>query len=87
MTPKCEIRWIDSSGRSTEDSEEAVCLAVSTIISGPVGLEDANVRRFPCCAKHAVHLDQLVAKGIDRVTDGDRLCYTSQWSREPLCKP
>lgn len=82
MKAKCEIGWVDHNGAPTYDSNDAVCVAVSTIESGPQGAESANVRRYGCCEAHAKQLDQLVAKGADRVFDGDRYLYTSRWTRE-----
>jgi hypothetical protein len=82
---RCEIQWIDSKGNPTPDTDEAVCLAVSTmdyIASGA----PREVRKFPCCAKHAEELGTLVGRGKMVATDkrtGD-VHFVSQWTREEL---
>ena len=76
---KCELRWVDDSGKPTPDDNPAVTTAVHTLIY-PSG--ETIVRRFGCCAKHAEHLDAMVRLGL-MVSDYDgRTLYTSQWTRE-----
>lgn len=79
--PKCQIQWVDDNGRPTPDQNEAVCVAVHEVrkhrlASGAA--QEAAVRRFACCAAHAVELQQLVALGWQEPS------HTQRWLREEL---
>ena len=74
---KCKIRWIDSRGKTTEDRNIAVILAVSTIQYDDGSKE--SIRKFPCCAVHMETLVGLIGRGKMR-----SVYYTSEWTMEGL---
>lgn len=81
MSRKCEIQWVDASGNPTPDGNEAVCIAVSTIVRLSTGEE--TVRRYPCCAEHAKQLTESAANSSrepDRVSNN----IASLWTREEI---
>ena len=61
---KCAIRWIDSTGKATPDSNEAIGyvyreayrLIVPDAVNGRIDYE--RTEDFPICADHAKRLDE-----------------------------
>jgi hypothetical protein len=69
---KCEIQWIDSTGKASPDSNKAIGIAVSTItVPGRV----VNVQAFPICQEHATRMPKLVGRYKDHVSEWDFVAF------------
>ena len=73
---KCKIQWIDSGGKPTVDTNDAIAYAVSTI-----RYKDGEIvrRSYPCCTVHMERLVGLMKRGV-MVEE----FYTSEWTIEGL---
>jgi hypothetical protein len=72
---KCEIRWIDCAGRSTEHDAQAIAYAVH------------KEKRYPICADH---LETLKGRRSHHQADCPHLggfYFAGLWSVEPLINP
>jgi hypothetical protein len=72
---KCEIRWIDCAGRSTEHDAQAIAYAVH------------KEKRYPICA---AHLETLKGRRSHHQADCPHLggfYFAGLWSIEPLVDP
>jgi len=49
---KCQIRWTDDNGNETPDDNEAIGIAVCTVLP----FVELSKRSFPICAKHYTRL-------------------------------